>query len=212
MGGNGESGWYVLTAEQERVFPSNIDMMIRLNHEQQAQNFEVLYIGQAFGTDGSRSALDRLKTHETLQKISLLRIPVGYSLTNLMLDVIDGTRMITLINPRGSETSSGEARIEAGLAKMRSTTEAEKITLYEASLIRYFRPRFNKEFKDSFPSTNMKLLMDCYEKDLAAVIAEICFDQSPVQIFSNLVKPKQYHIITHNLHQQSDRNVFFSVT
>ncbi len=37
----------------------------------------------------------------------------------------------------------------------------------------------NKEFKDSFPSTNMKCLQDCYDKDFSAIVAEFCFDEIP---------------------------------
>ena len=32
-------------------------------------NFDILYIGQAFGDEGERNAADRLRSHETLQKI-----------------------------------------------------------------------------------------------------------------------------------------------
>lgn len=34
-----------------------------------ALDYEILYIGQAFGKDGKRTALDRLASHETVQKI-----------------------------------------------------------------------------------------------------------------------------------------------
>jgi hypothetical protein len=59
----------------------------RLSAEYDAVGFEVLYIGQAFGNDGSRNALDRLKKHETLQKIAVKGIPEGYTLTILMLAI-----------------------------------------------------------------------------------------------------------------------------
>ena len=42
--------------------PSDNDMLRRLNDEQDAIRFEVLYIGQAYGKEGSRNALDRLLT------------------------------------------------------------------------------------------------------------------------------------------------------
>jgi hypothetical protein len=51
--------------------PSEHDMMWRLKgDEQDAIRFDVLYVGQAYGKDRSRNALDRLLKHETLQKIS----------------------------------------------------------------------------------------------------------------------------------------------
>lgn len=74
-------------------------MATRLNIEHGAQNFEVLYIGQAYGRNGERNALDRLRRHETLQRIALEGIPNGYIITVLMLEVILANRIITVFNP-----------------------------------------------------------------------------------------------------------------
>ncbi|TIR16789.1 MAG: hypothetical protein E5X64_22000, partial [Mesorhizobium sp.] len=157
--------WYVVDAEGHRSFP-DIDVAVkRLSDELDAISFEVLYIGQAYGKDGSRNALDRLLKHETLQKISLQGIPDGYRLNLLLLEVQPATTMFTVFNPFAKDTEQGSRRISSGLDKLFNTSEAERISVYEASLIRYFQPRYNKEFKNSFPSTNMKVLADCYDKD-----------------------------------------------
>lgn len=37
--------------------------------------FDIQYIGQAYGKSGSRNALDRLRKHETVQKIALQGVP-----------------------------------------------------------------------------------------------------------------------------------------
>ncbi len=210
----GEAGgpWYVINQAGEKVFPSAEAMMCRLSNECNAQNFEVLYIGQAFGDDGSRNALDRLKKHETLQKISLKGLPSGYGLNLLLLEIQRDNRMITLFNPWAKNKDDGEERISKGIDKLNNTSEAERITLYEASLIRYFKPKFNKEFKNSFPSTNMKLLKDCYDKDIAAISAEICIDTLPFKLFTDAVSPKLFHIANHDLHDAEDRKVFFGGT
>jgi hypothetical protein len=75
-------------------------------------------------------------------------------------------------------------------------------------MIKYFKPKFNKEFKDSFPSTNMKLLADCYNKDFSAVCAEIYFDDFPFRFFSNAVGPARFHIAFHDLHSDASRRLF----
>ncbi len=98
------------------------------------------------------------------------------------------------MNPYAQNTEDGPSRIRQGLDKLYNTSEAERISLYEAALIRYFYPDFNKEFKDSFPSTNLKILQDCYEKDFAAVIAEICIDELPFHLWSSSVPPKLHHL------------------
>ena len=82
--------------------------------------------------------------------------------------------MVTVFNHHAKNKDEDSSRIRSGIDKLYGTTEQERIALYEAALIRYFSPPFNKEFKNSFPSTNLKILQDCYEKDFAAVIAEIC--------------------------------------
>jgi hypothetical protein len=191
---------------REQVLASDI-MMTYLHREQRAIGFEVLYIGQAYGTEGSRNALQRLRTHETLQKISIKGIPDGYALTILMLIIESGHSLMTVFNPFAKDASKGEQRIDAGA--LFRTTEAERISIYEASLIRYFQPPFNKEFKNSFPSTNMKLLAECYGKDFLAVVAEICLDGLPFTLFSKAVPREFYHIAMHDLHSESDRKLFF---
>lgn len=206
--GDGESGWYVVDAAGTKSFPSQDAMITRLNAETYI-GFKVLYIGQAFGENGSRNALDRLRKHETLQKIAIKGIPQEYVLTLLLLEIVPSPRMIMMFNPFAKDTTQGQNRINKGLDKLAHTSEAERTTLYEASLIRYFSPPYNKEFKDSFPSTNMKLLTDCYAKDIAAVTAEIAFDRLPFRLFSDTVEARDWHIAHHDLHKEEDRKVFF---
>lgn len=170
--------------------------------------FEVKYIGQAYGKDGSRNALDRLKKHETLQKISLKGVPENYKLSLLLLSVESNNQLVTMLNPRAQKQDDG-SRIKAGLDKLFDTSEPERISLFEASLIRYFYPDFNKEFKDSFPSTNLKLLHDCYEKDFSAVFSEICIDELPFQLFSESAPATHHHLAKHNLHDDEARKAFF---
>ena len=207
--GNDQEGWYVEDSTGNRRFPSSAMMGQRLAMEHRLIDFKVLYIGQAFGDSGSRNALDRLKKHETLQKIAVKGIPNGYDLTVLMLAIEPTNGLITMFNPWAEDKSQSSERIKNGLDKLFGTDEAERTTLYEASIIRYFQPQFNKEFKNSFPSTNMKILADCYHKDFSAVIAEICFDNLPFQLFSDAVDPKPYHIAHHDLHTDESRRVFF---
>ncbi|KQW36829.1 hypothetical protein ASC76_19620 [Rhizobacter sp. Root404] len=174
-------------------------------------HFDVLYIGQAYGKAGERAALDRLEKHETLQKISLqIGAPPGKQLTVLLLEVISANRMLTMFNPFAKDLSSGTERIRAGIDKLYGTTEKERVALYEASLIRYFQPRYNKDFKDSFPSTDMKVLKDCYDKDFSSIIAEINFDDLPWDLKSEQVPAAQSHIAKHSLHTAEERSMFFS--
>lgn len=210
LSGSVETG-PILTDTAGRSFaPDEQKLIAKLRSKLGIFKFEILYIGQAFGEDGSRSALDRLKKHETLQKIAIQGTPPGYALNILMLQIVPDNRMIMSFNPFAKDQNDSDQRIKNGLDKLFDTNEAERTTLYEASLIRYFQPRFNKEFKNSFPSTNMKVLKDCYEKDVAAIIAEINDAEIPYQLFSETVPPKPYHTAQFNLHTAEDRKFFFS--
>ena len=200
---------YVEDATGQRYWPNEQEMQARLSSESKAINFEVKYVGQAYGQDGSRNAIDRLLKHETLQKIALKGVPDGFRLTLLLLAVQPNNQLITMMNPFARNKDDGSTRIQSGLDKLFNTSEEERISLYEAALIRYFYPEFNKEFKDSFPSTNLKILQDCYNKDFCSIVAEICFDELPFRLWSQAVEPALYHIAKHNLHKDEDRRMFF---
>ncbi|WP_043003801.1 hypothetical protein [Comamonas testosteroni] len=210
LGFDGEF-YYLSDKSGDRFWPTETDMQSKLVAVAGSVKFEVKYIGQAYGKDGSRNAIDRLLKHETLQKIALKGVPEGYRISLLMLAIESNNQLITSINPFAKNKDDGATRIKFGLEKLFNTTEEERISLYEAALIRYFYPDFNKEFKDSFPSTNLKILRDCYEKDFSAVVAEICFDEFPFLLWSEAAPSAWNHIAKHNLHKNEDRRMFFGL-
>jgi hypothetical protein len=161
------------------------------------------------GSDGSRNALDRLRKHETRQKIAVQGVPEGYRLELVLFEVVPATRVITMFNPKAEDKTQGGKRIKAGLDKLFGTNEKERVCLFEAAFIRYFRPPFNEKFKDSFLSTNMKVLKDCYDKDFSAVIAEIGFDELPYKLCCDQVEAKDHRIASFNLSTEEERAVFF---
>ena len=202
--------WYLSDGAGGRFGPSDEQISTAFQMQHGLLEFQVVYVGQAYGKDGSRNALDRLKKHETLQKIALKGAPDGCRLQLLLIEVHPSNQMFTVFNPFAVDHSQGTQRIKQGLDKYFDTSEHERITLYEASLIRYFQPEYNIEFKNSFPSTNMKVLKDCYDKDFSSIIAEFCFDHPPFRLSSPSVPAKPYHIIQTDLHDEADRKVFFA--
>lgn len=202
--------YYLTDQSGEMFWPDESLIVSHLSQNSNVLNFEVKYIGQAYGKNGSRNAIDRLLKHETLQKISIKGIPEGYKLTLILLTIQPNNQLITLFNPHAQNNDQGSSRIKLGLDKLYGTTEEEQVSLYEASLIRYFSPQYNIEFKNSFPSTNLKILEECYAKDFAAVVAEICIDNLPFKLFSESVEAKPYHIAKFSLHTDEARKFFFS--
>lgn len=206
-----EDSYHLEDSTGEACWFNTDEVQRRLSRETGVIDFNVKYIGQAYGKDGSRNALDRLLKHETLQRISVMGIPDGYRLAVLLLSIQPKNQLYTVINPFAKNKDETGERIRSGLDKLYNTSEAERTTLYEASLIRYFYPEYNKEFKDSFPSTNLKVLNDCYSKDFSALVAEICIDELPFKIKSDAVEPRDYHIAKHDLHKAEDRKIFFGL-
>ncbi|KTC72317.1 hypothetical protein Lbir_1383 [Legionella birminghamensis] len=75
---NQDKELYLTDEQGKKYYLDSSAIQNHLSRESNAVNFEVKYIGQAFGKDGSRNVLDRLLRHETLQKISLQGLPDGY--------------------------------------------------------------------------------------------------------------------------------------
>lgn len=171
--------------------------------------FDVQYIGQSYGKNGKRDALERLLKHETLQRIAVNGVPENHVLQVLLLELQDGNSVITSIFPGAKIADPEGSRLQLGRDVLFNTTEGERVSLFEASFIRYFQPRFNKEFKNSFPSTNMKLLRSCYRKDFLGISTEICMDWLPFDLCSEKIPAKRYHIANHDLHNDKERQHFF---
>ncbi len=208
---NEDGFWFLCDGSGTRYAPSDEQIFQAFQSQHGLLEFKVVYVGQAYGKEGSRNAIDRLKKHETLQKIALKGAPEGYRLQVLLVEVQPSNRMFTFFNPFAQDKSEGQNRIKQGLDKLFGTNEHEQITLYEASLISYFQPVYNKEFKNSFPSTNLKVLADCYDKDFSSIISEFCFDYPPFLLCSDKVPAKAEHVIRIDLHDEADRKVFFAV-
>ena len=205
----GEKFW-LETSDGVRRFP-NSEQLAQQLHKQKPLPFDVLYIGQSFGKDGKRHAIDRLVKHETLQRIALQKIPDGKKLQLILIEIQPDTRMLTVFNPFADQKDEDGSRVEDALDSLFGTTEAQQVSLYEAALIRYFQPKYNTIFKNSFPSTNLKVLEQCYDKDMAAVIAEFCIDDFVYYLCSDSVNMRPYHIAAYNIHDRNERDIFFGM-
>jgi len=201
--------WFVEDRNGQRYAPTGDQILTRLGQQHAPLEFDVKYIGQSYGRDGARSALDRLLSHETLQKIALRQAPAGHHIALVLVAVQPSNQLLTVFNPHAESRDHDGSRVRAGIDKLFGTSERERVALYEAAMIRYFEPEFNIEFKGSFPSTRLKILQDCYDKDFSAVIAEFCFDDVPFVLRSEKVAGSRYHVANYSLHSEENRRAFF---
>lgn len=175
------------------------------------RELEVLYVGQAYA-EGKRSALDRLKSHSTLQKIladihhnmpddEILLLAFEY-VPYQVTSSFDGIDKAAIRDERDSKRFS--SILDNPL------TEHQQICLVEAALIRYFTPTYNHVYKESFPATDQAILTSCYSLDFSGLIVEIDTEELRIQLFTNNVRAAEHHIAQFDLVDPKVRRSFFT--
>jgi hypothetical protein len=174
-------------------------------------DLEVLYIGQAYGKDGIRTAPDRLVGHSTLQSIyseAIRRSPdkeiwiILYSFEPRLFISIDG---------RTGKYGTGIEEDDTHRRKIldNPTTEQQQINFAEAALIKYFQSPYNKEYKDTFPNPAHSTYKECYDLDLNEVCVEIDAEDIRSRLWSQQIAPSFHHICQFNLHSRKERKGMF---
>lgn len=149
----------------------------RTNAIEPLLDFEVLYIGQAYGEDGTRTPIERLDSHSTLQQIyseaiqrnpdSEIWILLG-SFTQKNISVINGLISIPIENE-----NKDLKRLMNFNNLSKPITEKQKINFTEAALIKMFLPKYNKEYKNTFPNPAHTSYNECYNLDINAIFVEL---------------------------------------
>lgn len=197
--------------EEDRIIPANV--MVHQMHvtDDAVRDLEVIYVGQAFG-DGNRNALDRLRSHATLQQI----------LAEQAAQRPDDEIMLLLFKYEMQFFTSMDGITKSGISDERDTehflnivdnppTEKQQIAIAEAGLIRYFAPDYNEKYKNSFPHDQLKILEDCYKLDFAGLVVEINTEDVLAPLWSPNTKGKGvHHIAQFDLHDLKVRRSFFS--
>lgn len=198
--------------QQVRYFPANTAVFASQGwmEREELNNLEVLYVGQAFG-DGGRSAFERLRRHSTLQKI-LADVQSKFPDDEVYVLMFEYAhyQIATMINPMVEAEKADEedsARFYSILEN--PLTEHQQICLVEAGLIRYFGPKYNAIYKDSFPSRSHKILAECYWLDFSALVVEIDTEELYFSLCSDHIASSQHHICQVDLVADEDRQGFF---
>ncbi len=151
---------WALNAANEKVrYLSANTLALMADYQNEAgifNQFETLYVGQAFG-DGNRSAQTRLRSHSTLQKI-LARTAYEYPDREIVIFMLefDHDQIVSGMDgaPGAIDTDENEERLFNAIDNPPS--KKQKISMIEAALIRYFQPKYNEIFKIKFPSPKLK--------------------------------------------------------
>lgn len=175
-------------------------------------DYEILYIGQAYGKNGERTALDRLASHETVQKI------YTHALTNNpesdIWIMLTSFSQISMLFSGGSDETLQTAKSKKRDDKIAKNffdnkglefTEKQKINFTEAALIKMFEPKYNKEFKSSFPNSKHSSYSECYSLDLRAMLLELDTSEMVRKIYTEKTGRKVNHSKMFEFKNDQDR-------
>ena len=178
-------------------------------------DMEVLYIGQAFGSNGERTAIHRLKSHEKLQKILIDCHPkhpdkrifiMLLEMSPILNTVFDGISKDFIC----SEKQSDEHLVNVMSNKLK---ENQIINVAEAAIINYFKPKYNTNFIDNFPNINHKGYRQYYDLDYNSISVEIDmeFDNKNIILYTseNRLGPWQY--IRYNIFNDPNRDDMYEM-
>jgi hypothetical protein len=164
-------------------------------------HLEVLYIGQAFGKNGERTAFDRLQSHSTLQEIYSECKPdqdIWISLWRF------NRNSLLLLDPKSALTGAWEEPSAKYLDHMQrpydNVSKEQEVNFTEAALIKYFEPKYNDKFKYNFPSKDHSTYSDCYKLKLDYIAVEIDSRRLNVKLWSTkIIQPLSIHNVIFGL-------------
>lgn len=156
-------------------------------------DLEVLYVGQGYGSEGERLALDRLQDHKTLQRIladTLHKQPDHEVLLLLFryehYKKHSSTGGDFSVEPTATDEESSQYLQDVMDAKF---SRKNRVSLAEAGLIRYFEPKYNKIYKNTFPSEKHKVLEELLELDFSGLVVQMDTANIKTNLYTDKVKP-----------------------
>lgn len=200
----------IVDTEGNAVFSSVVGLLHCFFEDwpEPALKHDVLYVGQAFGQAGERTAWDRLKRHETVQRI-LAETPPDKQVW-LTLAAISDVSLLSEIIPYAAATTSDEeddTHTEVVMDAFRDGAFKRKqaVALAEAGLIRYFQPRYNDRMKYTFPSRTQVPLESIRELDFYALTVELYGQLVGATYGSSVQVQREHHIAGFAIHRDSER-------
>lgn len=176
-------------------------------------DLEVLYIGQAFGRTTVKTIDYRISNHDKVQKIALDILRKGTNeevlIIGLKIKTNDfGTSFVSL----GSDTKAPtvESLMELVTKAKKRLTNGQEVTVFEASLIKYFKPDLNTEYKETFPSKDFTSYGELYDTDFDYSAMAVDSRQIGVRLYSQEITERKYlHTLHYPLTTKSDKETLF---
>lgn len=194
---------------------SSLYYFMHLREYQDHMNSELLYIGQSFGANGERKSPDRLKSHSTLQNIYSEAIQNNPD-KEIWINLLSFERILFTSFDGINETKREDNEVEKVSNVMHKfmnnkLNEKQIINFTEASLIKYFRPKYNIIYKDKFPDPAHKSYSECYDLDINSVAIELDTESIGTKLFTNTVNPQFINLGSFTLKSKEKRKSLFDI-
>lgn len=163
-------------------------------------DLEVMYIGQAFGRTETKKIDYRLSNHDKIQKIALEILDKNTNEEVLIIGIKVETNDLSTSFVSFSSTTKRptvENLLELQERATKRITEGQEITVFEASLIKYFQTRYNTEYKETFPSPDFKSYEEIYDTEFDYSAMTIDTRIVAARIFSENQPDRKYIHYTH---------------
>ncbi|PSL18601.1 hypothetical protein CLV60_13028 [Dyadobacter jiangsuensis] len=172
-------------------------------------DLEVLYVGQAYGKDGARTAPARILNHSTLQSIyaDVPQKNPDYEVWLILCSFFQ-TIVTSLDGISESKNDFGEGQKDKLFEKLtrEGIGRRQEVNIAEAALIRYFQPTYNVVYKWSFPKFGHQGYLECYELGINSITIELAtVEQLNCQLYSSHTERKHDHIFHYTLHTEEDK-------
>ncbi|AQW22411.1 hypothetical protein [Clostridium perfringens] len=184
------------------------------NHQNE---MEVLYVGKAYGIKRTRTALERLKAHEKLQKI-LIECNHDYPHNRIYILLMEiNTQIFSTFNGIEKEFLSSEEESEEHLKNVMSNLPIENqvINITEAAIINYFKPKYNVDFVNNFPSTDHSSYRQYFDLDYNKIIVELDMEFNNMPYLKLYTKTNRldnpFKAIEYNLFNDPNRKDMYDI-
>ncbi len=161
-------------------------------------DLQIMYIGQAFGRTKERKIDYRLANHEKLQEIALKILDSASNEEIVIIGIkveVNDLATALIIDDKGLDKANKmtiESMYDLKKRAAERISEGQKITVYEAALIKYFQPEYNKEYKETFPTPDFKSYDELFKTsfDYCAMTIDCAVIFS--RLFSTAVPERKY--------------------
>ena len=156
---------------------------------------EVLYVGQAFGKEGERTALDRILSHKTIQRIYADHQSTTFDIFITFLQISEGASLIQLgsLESFASVEHVNVAPLVASSLRPDVGRVREQVALAEAALISYFKPEYNQQHKKAFPGKGSPLALTLDKRGYTNLAVSLSDGETGVRFWSAQRQSSRYH-------------------